>query len=435
VTHKKRSNPLVPFMIYTALAILILPVFQNCAGKVPIDETGAYFASVPGQNNLRIRFSAGGHNTCMIKNKRTYCWGNNDYGQLGDGTKVSKSTPTPVLTNLEFISISVGTNHVCAVDIDNVPYCWGNNNYGQLGDGTTGESLQPRRVSGLDRISNPSGLQTIKAGHNFTCAIKSENTAVFCWGNNQSGQLGNMSVANFSTVPVSTGLQNILDLAIASGQPSDSPELGRGCAVTKSLSLYCWGANYIPLENNAYKIDKYLTPRSIIEIWGAKFIDISLRHACVTKSSGHIQCWGFNDFGQLGYQTATTVVKAAGNVAGVNNMVRVLVGDSYSCGAQRTGILQCWGNNTYNDGVTTFLSGQTGVDPNVADKVLAARPLNKTQIAAIDSGHSHTCINVNDKALYCFGNNREGQLGNSLQDYSYTPVLVPGSDAADMESP
>ena len=124
------------------------------------------------------------------------CWGNNQFGYLGDGTTETRDVPTPVVgLDSGVVDVAVGVDHACALTDEGVVKCWGRNTYGEVGDGTTQMRLVPVRVAGL-----PKGVQDISAGLGSTCVITAFDT-VKCWGDNEQGQLGTDAVTS-SVSPV-----------------------------------------------------------------------------------------------------------------------------------------------------------------------------------------------------------------------------------------
>ena len=159
-----------------------------------------------------IQLSLGATQTCGITtDHRAMCWGENGTGQLGDGTRTVRASPTPVAGGLKFVAIATasgfagamtatapstvtgGNAHSCALTEDGAAYCWGWNGSGQLGDGTTTDRLTPVAVSGNVTLTS------IALGGVHSCGMR--GNAVWCWGSNRNGQLGNGGTAD-SSVPV-----------------------------------------------------------------------------------------------------------------------------------------------------------------------------------------------------------------------------------------
>lgn len=192
----------------------------NSATTTPtLVSGGLTFASV----------STGSSHTCGVTTTgAAYCWGYNQFGQLGNGTTNNSAVPVPVSGGLTFAAVSAGDFHTCAVTANGAAYCWGGNGSGQFGNGTTTNSTVPVPVSG--------GLTftSINAGQSYTCGITTGGTT-YCWGDNGTGQLGNGTTANsLSPIPVSGGLTFT----------SVSTGALHSCGVTTSgWSAYCWGYN------------------------------------------------------------------------------------------------------------------------------------------------------------------------------------------------
>jgi alpha-tubulin suppressor-like RCC1 family protein len=146
--------------------------------------------------------SADGNHTCgLTTSSRVYCWGGNGHGQMGDGSGVgAQAKPVRVHTGLRFRQLDTGFNYTCAVTVVYRDICWGVNDDGQLGDGTKTTRLLPRAVAG--GVS----FERVTAGFNFTCGETTTNRA-YCWGSNFSGQLGDGTrTLRLKPTPVAGGL-------------------------------------------------------------------------------------------------------------------------------------------------------------------------------------------------------------------------------------
>jgi alpha-tubulin suppressor-like RCC1 family protein len=147
----------------------------------------------------------GFHHTCAIESGSgiAYCWGSNADGALGDGTTTNRAAPTPVSGGRRFASISAGFTHTCGVEAQTgVAFCWGRNDSGGLGDGTRSDHLTPTPVASTDRFA------MIVAGWNFTCALQAVTGHAYCWGTNTVGELGTGSAALAILVPAPVASPN-----------------------------------------------------------------------------------------------------------------------------------------------------------------------------------------------------------------------------------
>lgn len=132
--------------------------------------------------------TAGGYHTCGIQiDGSLWCWGWNNHGQLGDGTRENQKSPVLVdAGDNSWTSIAAGGEHTCGVKSDGSLWCWGNNEYGQLGDNTTSDRNVPNRVGDASQWS------VVTAGEDFTCAF-TDDGSLWCWGWNMFGQIGDGS--------------------------------------------------------------------------------------------------------------------------------------------------------------------------------------------------------------------------------------------------
>lgn len=165
---------------------------ENQFGEIG-DGTSGIDRLIPTLVGNGYKFSAQGDRaSCAITvTGIAQCWGENTTGRIGDGTVVSKSVPTPVTTTQTFVAIGVGQLHVCAMNADGVAFCWGSNVKGLLGDGTTANSLVPVAVAGGNVFSD------VRTGESHSCGVRRDGK-ILCWGNNQDGRLGDNSLTDRS---------------------------------------------------------------------------------------------------------------------------------------------------------------------------------------------------------------------------------------------
>jgi alpha-tubulin suppressor-like RCC1 family protein len=247
--------------------------------------------------------SAGYEYTCaLLSSGGVKCWGVNLYGNLGNGSTISVSTPVDVSgLSSGVIAISAGRNHTCALLSSGGVKCWGDDMYGDLGDGKHQQENQPVDVSGLS-----SGVIAVSAGGNHTCALLSSG-GVKCWGNNAWGQLGDGTRDNkFIPVDVS-GLSTSGVVAISAGG-------SHTCALLSSGGVKCWGINEFGQlgkgESNGSEILKdnlfSTIPIDVVGLSsGVTAISAGGAHTCALMNSSGIKCWGDNFSGQLGNGTTS----------------------------------------------------------------------------------------------------------------------------------
>ncbi len=235
--------------------------------------------------------SAGSGFYCALSStKRVYCWGDNSYGQLGVKKHSSQDRPVEVgALGGRVAKIAAGYYHVCALTADGAVECWGDNRYGQLGDGTRKGSYTPVAVSGL-----ASGVEQIAAGEGHTCVLL-RNGSVQCWGKDSSGQLGDGDF-KLSKVPVAvSGLPGPVRSLSAGGFHT--------CAVTMDNNLWCWGDNGRGQLGNMTHDDSARPISVRIPESGALRVSCGKRHTCAVTGDHKLMCWGANDYGQLGNLT------------------------------------------------------------------------------------------------------------------------------------
>ena len=227
-----------------------------------------------------------------------YCWGDNRYGQLGDGTSTGNG-PVLVSGGHAFKSIGVGQDLSCAVAIDGVGYCWGNGSYGALGIGSVTDTCYDQYGrNGLPCAKVPTALA---GGRTYTsidvspayggCGLTTASEAV-CWGDNGSGELGDGTTTSRDVpVPVSGGL---IFSSISAG-------LTHSCGLTNDAALYCWGSNrYGELAADTASVLTSFTPRLVGG--GATWSAVAAKNdaTCALSVDGHVYCWGNNLYGRLG---------------------------------------------------------------------------------------------------------------------------------------
>jgi alpha-tubulin suppressor-like RCC1 family protein len=361
---------------------------------------------------------------CARKTDGTlWCWGDNQFGQLGTGDQVSPRLTPTLVTSLGntvarvflptgIATISARTAYSCARSADNALWCWGNNESGQLGTGDTSARLTPVQI-------DPQGLgnsvHIASGGAGFMCAQRTDNT-LYCWGDNQYGQLGiGTTMPSLSPVQVDpTGLGANVAMVYAGGT--------HVCAIkTTDATLWCWGNNQsgqLGIGSNSPRN----TPTQVSAAGlssGVTTVFAGAEHTCATVTDGSLWCWGGNQFGQLGVgdtrsRNTPTRVDFADIATGVSV---VTAGGNHTCAAKTDGTLWCWGGNEYGQLGTGDQSGRAR--PAQVDASAFGAAVIQTY-----AGGNHSCARTADSALYCWGSNQYGQLGAPAGANGNLPVKV-----------
>lgn len=224
----------------------------------------------------------GNHGLALKSDGRVWAWGNNDNGQLGDGTTTQRLTPVAVSGLTDVASIAAGNSHSLAVKKDGTVWSWGSNLNGELGDGSNTDHHTPTQVANLV------GIESVTAGPSFSLARNSAGT-VWAWGKNDFGQLG-----DGTTTPRNTPLE-VVDLdpvaAIAAG-------VNHVLAAMTDGTVRAWGRNFEGElgDGTATSDGKIVESEGLTDV-----IAVAAGvHSLALKADGTVWAWGWNGYGQVG---------------------------------------------------------------------------------------------------------------------------------------
>jgi alpha-tubulin suppressor-like RCC1 family protein len=343
--------------------------------------------------------SAGAAFTCALDEaKKIACWGTNTLGQLADGTVTGKSSPTPITGGItDWIALDAGSNHACAIRESGALYCWGSNNRGQLGDGSNDNHGEPTLVSAGPWIA-------VSAGADFTCALRDDHS-LWCFGLDTSRQLGDGNNVN-STVPVQ-------EKSLAKSWAKVSAGNAYACGVRQDGTRWCWGANTLAQGGDGTVVN--LTEPKQVDIgtdWAT--IEAGDFASCGIRTSGALACWGDGSLGQTGQPGNELPALAPLAVGADSDWTAITGGLRFACGIRAGGQLYCWGSASRGALGLGYSSDRN--DPTLVDDTTTWDRLD----VQLDDG----CAIRTSGDLLCWGRNLSGQLGDGTQLTHPSPVAI-----------
>lgn len=324
----------------------------SCVGSNGSSQLGFEGSSITalkevvGLNEEVVSVAAGFESTCaLLATGAAMCWGGNINGQLGLGFE-SQSVSSPqrmVIDGDLIVKLSLGSEddsaHGCSLTKSGKIYCFGNNYFGQLGDGTNNNAKKPVKVSASETFVD------LCVGGQFSCALNQVGGA-FCWGYNGGGQLGDNTNTDRSKPVAVAGLSQAKSIFCSHTNIYAS----HACAVKKDGKAMCWGSNsegqLAPKEDDAKF--RYNIP---VEVSSSKTIEaMSLgdQFSCALHSDKTVSCWGLNDKGQLGIGSKENQDFPV-SVQNINNVENLQAGINHACVKLAGGGVSCWGENLYGE--------------------------------------------------------------------------------------
>lgn len=364
-----------------------------------------------------------------------YCWGANQWGQLGFGVLGSSVVPVPVdtkgvLAGKKLVRISAAEQEACALDSTGHAYCWGLNTGGELGDGGTANSDIPVAVDTSGALAGKR-LTQISAGNAYACAVDTTGAA-YCWGFGHNGELGNGGSTS-SSVPVSVDASGVLAGKKLVG--ISASELGGStCAVDAGGSAYCWGENLegqlgddstngsaVPV---AVDTSGVLTGKTLTQVTAGSV------YTCALDSAGAAYCWGDNLQGQLGDNSRDSsavpvAVDTSGALAG-KALTQVSAGGlSLACAMSTSGAVYCWGSP---DNVSAGSTVPVAVGPSPVTGVTAASGNRAAkvswQVPVMSAGVTGYTAIAKPGEKICITKSTSCTIGGLTNDVTYSVTVV-----------
>src|SRR3989339_594405 len=401
-----------------------------------------------------FKLSSGIYHSCAIRNNdsRVLCWGSGTNGQLGNGDLLRKGDPTLTADTSEYLSVSAGIYHSCGIRAnDSRVLCWGNNNYGQLGNGTIGGQKTTPTLT-----VDTSAYKSVSAGNSYTCGIRANDSRVLCWGSEESGRLGN-NRSGFGSVPnpiltmddskylqVSTGYYHTCgireDGRVLCWGRSLFGQLGDGISIdhrvyipnlTSDTSQYVFSVDFCNLvcvscgngikesseqcdDNNLVNGDG-CSSICIIEVFNFSStscddlkISTGWSHTCgIRKNDSRVLCWGKGNYGQLGDGSTAVHNNLNPNITkDTSAYLSVSAGGYQTCGIRTSDRrVLCWGYGKYGALGDGDIDGHNVANPTLINDTSAYK--------SISAGDYYTCgIRKNDSRVLCWGFGGNGELGD-----------------------
>jgi alpha-tubulin suppressor-like RCC1 family protein len=380
---------------------------KRCAGKV-VEKCNAGrtgFASdatcdlgcESGACLTLLGVSAGGAHTCAaLSNGTVRCWGKNSDGQLGDGTKDPKASPTEVPGLKNVVQVAAGYEHTCARLADGTLRCWGSNFYDQIGDGGMSTAARPTPVA----VYGLGGATDVALGTSMSCALMTDAT-VRCWGQYVISTTPSV-LQGVRRTPHTLALTDVTQISVGSYH---------ACALKKDGSVWCWWGNNQSGEHADGSANPSESPvKSLFA--GVKQVAAGNRFTCALLTDGTVKCAG-NVFDDATKAYGSTPVAIVGITGGASIVAR----EQGVCVQLTAGGMRCWGYNEFGQ-----LADGTKID--------RAAPVDASAISAILAGRRpamgwyHTML-FDTTSAFGIGLNDIGQIGDGKAAGEYTaPVRV-----------
>jgi len=419
-------------------ACIVFTVISACTdNELPTNPSLSVRQAVAGRPQRQLQFkslSPGTQTTCgLAVNGKGYCWGLNNYGQLGDGTTDYLATrPRPLAGNCTFSQISFSYQHGCGVSQSRA-YCWGSNSFGQLGNpGSVTISREPISVKGSWTFSK------VTTGFFHTCGIGqasfgSTDNVGACWGDIRFGQLGNngsydsenrpQQISNGVTTGIILPIPHSLSLYWIEASALGTCALSEGVDTLTGLPsglpghIKCWGFN----NGNVFGLTSWtiaLVPERVLADLDQSGTQLSLFNvgACAI-SLGDSFCWGGTSSGETG--DGTFVYRPEPTPVIGPSFISISSGSSHSCGVTGAGDAYCWGANhrgQLGDGTTT--------GSPLPVKVAGGLKFKEIYAAGANPFAAFTCGLTRQGEAYCWGGNEVGELGDGTTIDRLIPTRV-----------
>ena len=341
------------------------------------------------------QLSGGAWYSLVLKGDGTvWAWGQNDSGQLGDGTTTDRAAPVRVSGVVEVVSVSSAYMHTVALKKDGTVWTWGQNWNGQLGDGWSSDGRSPVQVTSL------TGITAVAAGWNNTLALRSDGT-VWAWGGNWNGQLGD-GTRTTRALPVKVNGLPGKAVAIAAGESFSLALLIDG-------TVWAWGTNWTGQLGDGNVNGDQLTPVQVSGLTGIEAIAAGQRFSAALKDDGTVWTWGSNANGALGNSGAADPSSTPVQVTGLTGVTAIAAAGAHVVALKGDGTVWGWGNNWNGElGDGTVIDRPTPIAIHFPSAVLVGAAPYCT-LASTTDDRVFFCGQVYDRSLHNVGSPVQSQ--------------------------
>jgi alpha-tubulin suppressor-like RCC1 family protein len=306
---------------------------------------------------------------------------------------------TPALADTTVaVHVDAGWNSVCVITDAGGVKCWGLDDHGQLGDGNSGQnvySVTPVDVQGLSGT-----VKQLAMGSKHVCALI-EGGTVQCWGYNGYGQLGdNFNEAEVHTPQTVAGLSNVKQISAAESHT---------CALLNDGTMKCWGENFDGELGDGSTSEKDV-PTTVSSLSGSvSSMSTGESHTCAVLDTGALQCWGSNNWGELGDNNRPYPSPLPTDVIGLDAGVETVVAaQADTCVLMTDRSVRCWGDNRL---------GEIGDNQDIAHEDTPQPVMGLGGgVAELAAGRHHACVVMQSGGLKCWGDNFDGDIGLGFQN-------------------
>jgi alpha-tubulin suppressor-like RCC1 family protein len=362
--------------------------------------------------SLYPNIAAGDKHTIALNADGTvWAWGNNDHGQLGDGSLINRSTPVKVSSLTDVVEVATGDSFSVALKDDGSVWAWGWNAYGMVGNDSTDDALMPTQVLGQSGVGYLTNVVSIDCGNHYVLAVKSDGS-VWSWGCNASGKLGD-GTFNERHTPVQVlgeeGSGYLTGIIMVAAGDSHSLALdGNG-------NVWAWGTNFLGQLGIGKTNTNETEPVRVENLAHVKAIAAGKEHSIALKNNGTVWAWGVDHNGQLG-DGLWDIKYIPARVNNLNNVISISAGGNTSAVLKSDGTAWAFGSNSH---------GQLG-NGSMIDERTPIQLSTATDIRSVAVGNYHILVLRKEGDVWASGRNTSGQLGDGTQTNSNTAVQVVG---------